>query len=304
MRLTLSIPSFGPFFPPGRMHEVIGLARMAEAAGVDTVIVPDHVVMGERTDRYEWGPFPFPVEAPWLEPLTVLTAIAAATQTLRLATGILVAPLRPAVLLAKTAATLDVLSQGRLDLGVGVGWQREEFEAEGLDFAARGELLTDTLGACRALWRDTPASFHSEHVNFDRIWCEPKPIQPGGPMVWFSGTLGARNVDRIARLGDGWIPIMTATRDDLAQGVKVLHDALAKAGREPAKLRVRGALDAVRTDKRPDLARTLEGAHAFAAAGATDVQLPLLAFVRAPEALPDWFAELRERWSAVKKTLA
>jgi probable F420-dependent oxidoreductase len=304
MRLTLSIPSFGPFFPPGRMHEVTLLARGAEAAGVDTVIVPDHVVMGERTDRYEWGPFPFPVEAPWLEPLTVLTAIAAATRTLRLATGILVAPLRPAILLAKTAATLDVLSQGRLELGVGVGWQREEFEAEGLDFAARGALLTDTLAACRVLWRDTPAYFHSQHVNFDKIWCEPKPIQPGGPPIWFSGTLNPRNVERIVKLGDGWIPIMTATREDVAEGVKRLRDALAQAGRDPAALRVRGALDPVREGKRPDLARTLEGAHAFAGIGVTDVQLPLLAFVRAPEALPDWFAELRERWRDVKRALA
>jgi probable F420-dependent oxidoreductase len=301
MRLTLSIPSFGPFFPKGRMHEVVELARGAEAAGVDTLIVPDHVVMGERTDRYEWGPFPFPVEAPWLEPLTVLAAIAGATRRVRLATGILVAPLRPAVLLAKTAATLDVLSQGRLELGVGTGWQREEFEAEGLDFSVRGELLTDTLAACRVLWRDTPASFSSKHVRFERIWCEPKPIQPGGPAVWFSGTLTPRNVERIARLGDGWIPIMTATRDDLAEGVKRLHDALAAAGRDPSLLRVRGSLDPVRgDDRRPSLARTLEGAQALAAAGATDAQLPLLAFVRAPEALPDWFAELAETW---KRTL-
>lgn len=301
MRLTLSIPSFGPFFPPGRMHELLDLARMAEAAGVDTLIVPDHVVMGERTDRYAWGPFPFPVESPWLEPLTVLAAIAGATRRVRLATGILVAPLRPAVLLAKTAATLDVLSQGRLELGVGVGWQREEFLASGLDFEARGTLLTDTLAACRVLWRDSPASFHSESVRFERIWCEPKPIQPGGPPVWFSGTLTPRNVERIVRLGDGWIPIMTATRDDLAEGTRRLRDALAAAGRDASQLRVRGSLEPVRgDDRRPHLARTLAGAHALVAAGATDVQLPLLAFVRAPEALADWFAELAECWRALQ----
>ena len=301
MRLTLSIPTFGPFYPRGRMHEVLELARGAEAAGVDSLIVPDHVVMGERTDRYEWGPFPFPVEAPWLEPLTVLAAIAAVTRRVRLATGILVAPLRPAALLAKTAATLDVLSQGRLDLGVGVGWQREEFEAEGLDFEARGALLTETLAACRALWRDAPASFRGKHVRFERIWCEPKPIQPGGPAIWFSGTLTPRNVERIARLGDGWIPIMTATRDDVAAGTRTLRDALAAAGRDPADLRVRGSLDAVRgADRRPDLARTLEGSHDLAAAGATDVQLPLLAFVRAPEALSDFFGELAAAWRKVK----
>lgn len=299
-RLTLSIPSFGPFFPPGRLHEVVGLAQRAEAADVDTVIVPDHVVMSDRTDRYAWGPFPFPIETPWLEPLTVLTAIAAATTRLRLATGILIAPLRPAPVLAKTVATLDVLSQGRLDLGVGVGWQKEEFDALGLDFARRGRMLTDTIAACRVLWSESPASFDSETVRFENIWCEPRPVQPGGVPVWFSGTLTRRNVERIVGLGDGWIPIMTATREDLADGAKRLADAMAGAGRDAAALRIRGDLGvALGDDRRPDLARTLHRAYELEAAGATDVQLPLLAFVRRPEQLDDWFAELRERWAGI-----
>ena len=124
VRLALAIPSYGSFFPSERLHEVVALARMAEDAGVDTVVVPDHLVMSDRTDRYRWGPFPLPVDAPWLEPLTVLAAIAGATRRVRLATGILIAPLRPAALLAKAAATLDVLSRGRLDLGVGTVGRR------------------------------------------------------------------------------------------------------------------------------------------------------------------------------------
>src|SRR5258705_13063856 len=113
MRLTLSIPSFGPFFPAGRLHEVVDLARRADAAGVDTVIVPDHVVMSEHTEAYEWGPFPFPIEVPWLEPLTVLAATAGATARLRLPTGIRSAPLRPAIVPAKKVGRPDVLPQGR-----------------------------------------------------------------------------------------------------------------------------------------------------------------------------------------------
>ena len=300
-RLTLSIPSFGPFFPPDGLHGIVELARQAEQAGVDTVIVPDHVVMSDRTDRYTWGPFPFPIEVPWLEPLTVLAAIAGATTRVRLATGILIAPLRPAAVLAKTAATLDVLSHGRLELGVGVGWQKEEFDAVGLDYDERGRRLTDTIAACRALWSESPASFHSETVSFEKIWCEPKPVQEGGVPIWFSGTLTARNLDRIVRLGDGWIPIMTATRDDLAEGARRLQDALADAGRDAGALRVRGDLGvALNDDRRPDLAATLAGAAELAAAGATDVQLPLLAFVRKPERLPDFFAELGERWREAK----
>jgi probable F420-dependent oxidoreductase len=305
VRLTLSIPSFGPFFPPGRLHEVIDCARRAEAAGVDTVIVPDHVVMSEHTEAYEWGPFPFPIEVPWLEPLTVLAAIAGATSRVRLATGILIAPLRPAIVLAKAAATLDVLSQGRLDLGVGVGWQREEFDAAGLDFEARAQRLDDTVAACRALWRDSPASFASETVRFEKIWCEPRPIQPGGVPVWFSGTLHKRNVERIVRWGDGWIPIMTATRSDLSEGAKRLADALARAGRDPRALRVRGSLELrMGANGRPDLAATLSGVQELAAAGATDAQLGLLAFVRRPEQQDAFFAELRERWAALSGEIA
>jgi probable F420-dependent oxidoreductase len=305
VRLTLSIPSFGPFFPPGRLHEVIDCARRAEAAGVDTVIVPDHVVMSEHTEAYEWGPFPFPIEVPWLEPLTVLAAIAGATSRVRLATGILIAPLRPAIVLAKAAATLDVLSQGRLDLGVGVGWQREEFDAAGLDFEARAQRLDDTVAACRALWRDSPASFASETVRFEKIWCEPRPVQPGGVPVWFSGTLHRRNVERIVRWGDGWIPIMTATRSDLSEGAKRLADALARAGRDPRALRVRGSLELrMGANGRPDLAATLSGVQELAAAGATDAQLGLLAFVRRPEQQDAFFAELRERWAALSGEIA
>jgi probable F420-dependent oxidoreductase len=300
LRLTLSIPSFGAFFPADRLHEIVELARRAEQAGVDTVIVPDHVVMGDRTDRYAWGPFPLPIETPFLEPLTVLAAIAGATSRLRLATGILIAPLRPAALLAKTVATLDVLSRGRVELGVGVGWQKEEFDAEGIDYARRGPLLTDAIGACRALWSDSPAHFHSESVSFENVWCEPKPIQQPLP-IWFSGTLTPRNLDRIVRLGDGWIPIMTATRDDLSEGTRRLRDAWQAAGRDPAALRVRGSLDPVKGDDgRPHLERTLEGAGVLAEAGATDVQLPMLAFVRRPEQQDAWFAALRQAWLALR----
>src|SRR5262245_25108679 len=302
MRLTLGIPNYGPFYPEGRRHEIVDLARHAEAAGVDTVIVPDHVVMSDRTDRYEWGSFPYPPESPWLEPLTVLAAIAGATERIRLATGILIAPLRPAAVLAKTAATLDVLSRGRLELGVGTGWQKEEFDATGLDYERRGELLTDTIAACRALWGASPASFSSRTVSFEKIWCEPKPVQPGGVPIWFSGTLTRRNLDRLTRLGDGWIPIMGETLEGLESGVRRVREAWSAHGRDPAVLKVRGTLDVVRGDDgRPNLARTLAAAPELARRGATDVQIPLLAFTRTPDRLPEFFAELGETWAAVKR---
>jgi probable F420-dependent oxidoreductase len=275
--LTVSLPTFGD--PPGGdWRAVLDLARAAEDAGVDRVVVSDHVVMGRHTDRYVWGRFPLPPEGPWAEPLTMLTAMAVVTSTVRLATGILIAPLRPAALLAKTVATLDQLSEGRVDLGVGTGWQREEYDAEGIDFEKRGRLLTDTVAACRALWSDTPASFSSPSISFDDIFCEPKPVQSPQP-VGFSGVLHERHLRRVVDLGDGWIPIMGASVDDLRDGASRLRAAFVEAGRDPSSLRVQGSATYVRGDDgRPDLARTLDGVPALVDAGATDVAINLRVF--------------------------
>jgi probable F420-dependent oxidoreductase len=193
------------------------------------------------------------------------------TERVRLATGILIAPLRPPALLAKTVATLDQLSGGRVDLGVGVGWQREEYEAEGLDFARRGQLLTDGVGACRALWEATPAAFSSPTLTFDDVFCVPKPAQPRLP-VWFGGTLNERMLRRVVELGDGWIPIMGSTVDDIAGGATRLRKAFADAGRDPAGVSVQGAMPVVRAEgRRVDLAASVAGAPVLVEAGATDV---------------------------------
>jgi probable F420-dependent oxidoreductase len=242
-RLHLTLPSFGSWAGDD-WGRVLDLARAADEAGVDGVVVPDHVAIGPRTDAYPAGAFPLPVDAPWLEPLTVLTAVAAVTARLRLGTGVLIAPVRPPVVLAKTVATLDVLSGGRVDLGVGTGWQREELEAAGVPWAERGARLTDGIAACRALWEaDGPVTIDRPTVAFADISSAPTPVQRPLPVL-FSGTLHARNVDRIVRLGDGWIPIMGATLDDIATGVRTLRAAYRAAGRDPATLRVRGPADA------------------------------------------------------------
>lgn len=276
--LSLGLPTFGHAAPAAGWRTVLDLARTAEDGGVDRVIVTDHVVNGPDVADYPWGRFPTGPEGHWLEPLAVLTGIAAVTTTLRLGTGVLIAPLRPAPLLAKQVATLDQLSDGRVDLGVGTGWQRAEFEAFGLDFSARGRMLTETIAACRALWTGEPATFRSETADFAAVCCAPPPVQPRLP-VWFSGTLHARNVGRIVELGDGWIPIMGATTDDVRAGVATLTAAFADTGRDPAELRVRHALPVVRdTGGRPDPAATMAAVPAMVEAGATDVQASLQAW--------------------------
>jgi alkanesulfonate monooxygenase SsuD/methylene tetrahydromethanopterin reductase-like flavin-dependent oxidoreductase (luciferase family) len=131
----------------GNLAPAVELAAIADRAGVDMISITDHVVMGEATDKYPYGRFPSPPDYPWFEPLTFLATVAGATRDIRLGTAVVIAPLRPAVLLAKQAATLDVLSRGRLDLGVGVGWQKEEYEATGIPFDQRYGMLEEQLRA-------------------------------------------------------------------------------------------------------------------------------------------------------------
>jgi probable F420-dependent oxidoreductase len=270
--LALGLPTFGSA-PGGSWRTVLDVARAADRAGVDRIVVSDHVVNGPDVAGYPWGRFPTPPEGDWLEPLTVLTAIAAATERVRLSTGILIAPLRPAALLAKTVATLDVLSSGRVDLGVGVGWQRAEYEALGVDFATRGRLLTDTIGACRELWSTLPASYESPGVSFADTYCAPRPHQPRLP-VWFSGTLNDRNLGRIVELGDGWIPIMGSTAADIRAGATALAEAFDAAGRGADTLDVQGSLAPVRTtDGTPDLRATMEAARPLLDAGVTNLSI-------------------------------
>lgn len=269
--LTVSLPSFGDW-ADGDWSRLITLGREADAAGVDRVVVPDHVVIGPGVEDYSWGAFPRPFDAPWLEPLTVLTALAAVTDRVRLSTGILVVPMRPAVVLAKTVATLDVLSGGRVDLGVGTGWLRSELESAGRDFSRRGQLLTDGIAACRALWAGPNASVELPTVSFQDLTCSPTPVQDRLPVL-FSGTLHPRNVARIVELGDGWIPIMGATREDVRTGATTLRSALADAGRDPADLIVRVPALVVRTgDGAVDVEATMASVPDLLTDGATEVR--------------------------------
>ena len=291
-QLSVGLPNFGSWLPADEWHRFVDIARAADDAGIDRLIVVDHVVMGPNTDAYQWGRFPTPPEAPWLEPMTVLSAIAGATTRVRLGTGILIAPLRPAALLAKQAATLDVLSQGRLDLGVGTGWQREEYDAQGLDFDRRGQLLTDTIAACKALWRDTPAAFESPTLSFRDIYLEPKPVQPGGVPLWISGTLVKANMERLVHYGDAWIPIMGETVEGIAAGAARIRDAWSAAGRDPAQLQVRAPLVLTKGDTGFDLDRSLESIPDLVAAGATDIGVTIQAFTRDPDEAPAFFKRL------------
>jgi probable F420-dependent oxidoreductase len=290
---TVSVTLFGNARLFGQdLRALDDVAVRAEAAGIHQVVLPDHVLIGPHTDAYPFGSFPVPPEQPWPEPLTMLAAIASRTTTIRLSTGVLVAPLRSAALLAKTVATLDAISGGRVDLGVGTGWQREEYEATGVPFAGRGARMDDQLHACHALWDDAPATFAAPTVAFRDMWCLPRPVQPGGVPIWFGGPGNAKTGRRIAALGAGWLPIAGTRPDAVRDGLVAIRAAVAAAGRDPASVGVRVTATTAAGPAGPDLARTIAAAGAHVAAGATAVAFPLAAFVPSAGDVDDVLAQV------------
>jgi probable F420-dependent oxidoreductase len=265
---------------PGGWQQLLDRARALDAAGFDRLVVSDHIVFGENMEAYARpelggsanGRQPTGPDGHWLEPLTVLSVIAGMTKRARLGTNILVAALRRPAVLAKVTSTLDVLSGGRLDLGVGVGWQREEYVAAGLDFDERGELLNHALEICQTLWRQTRASVDTTYLRFEAIHSMPKPLQAGGVPIWVSGTVNPRVVRRLARFGAGWIPWGPAAAD-IRTGIVQMREALAAIGHDPTGLPFVAALPTVRDKEgRANLERTIDGVPALVELGATDIR--------------------------------
>ncbi len=192
--------------PVGTRHGVITFARRMEALGYDSLWASDHVVIPHRmTTPYPYSPtgkFPLAPEVPFLEPLTTLALVAGVTERVRLGTSILVLPHRNPVLAAKMAATIDHLSGGRLVLGVGVGWMREEIELLGGNFDRRGAWSDEALTVMRACWRDARTEHHGEFFSFDGIGVFPKPTRGDIPILIGGHT--PRALRRVVELGDGW----------------------------------------------------------------------------------------------------
>ena len=213
----------------------------AEACGFESVYTVEHVVVPGRYDENypysESGRMPLPVDCPIPDPLDLLAFLAARTDRIRLGTGVMVVPHHHPLILAKRLATIDVLSGGRMLLGAGVGWMREELESTGVDFSRRGRRLDETLAAMRELWALPPyekgaavsgASFHGEFFDFDDVWSEPRPVRPGGVPIHIGGHSEAA-ARRCGRLGDGFHPL-GLDRWELARRTAEEH------GRDPSQL--------------------------------------------------------------------
>jgi probable F420-dependent oxidoreductase len=290
---------------PGGWDHLIDLAVAADAAGVDRLVLSDHVAFGENLEAYadpkrggaKGGKQPTGPDGHWLDPVATIAYLSALTSRVRFGTNILIAALRRPVTLAKELATIDVLSGGRLDLGVGVGWQEEEYEAAGLSYRERGGLLDHTVEVLQTLWREQTASYDGAGLRFSNIHQMPKPLQPGGVPVWVSGTVNPRAMQRLARFGSGWIP-WGDDAADIATGIAKMRAAVSELGRDPADLGVVGNAPMVRdADGGFDVAAAVAAAPALVEAGVTDVRFTV-APPRERAAATDYLSDLVHQFRA------
>lgn len=225
----------------GDISGVFRVAELADEMGVDEVHVSDHVLMTERAHGSR-PTFPYPLDYDgWYEPLTLLSAIAARTSKIRLSSHVVVAPLRPAVVLAKQIATLDVLSNGRVHMGLGLGWQEEEFAAANIPFQARLTQLVEQVEACRAIWAGAPSTYNGTTVSFTDVYSLPSPPQGEDLQISFGIPAGPRGLAEIARLGVGYCPSFHLG-GDLSESIAAARQAYADAGRDPSSLLVTSEL--------------------------------------------------------------
>lgn len=233
-----------PVYGPTATREALTLfARRAEALGYDSLWVSDHVVIPwQIRSRYPYnatGDFPLSPSTDFLEPLTVMAMVAGVTSKVRLGTSVLVLPHRHPVLTAKMLATLDRLAPGRVILGVGVGWMKEEVELFGVKHERRGAWSDEAIRVMRACWRDDRVSFEGEFFSFENLGVRPRPANGTIP-IWIGGHT-ERALQRVVTLGDGWHAAFP-TADTLAAGIANLTKACAAAGRDPATLTISARL--------------------------------------------------------------
>lgn len=234
MRIGVHLPQWGP---GANRAGLLAVAIAADEAGFDSVWVADHVTFPvASTSQYPYRAdgTPFQASDGFLDSLTMLAVVAGVTERVRLGTSVLLAPLRHPLALAKTIATLDVLSNGRVELALGAGWWREEYEALGIDFATRGARLDETIDALRDLWTDGVAARDGATVSFPEAVCEPRPIQPGGPPLWVGGT-SEPAMRRAVRLGVGWHGV-GGSRSALADARQRLGELAAGLDRPPVPM--------------------------------------------------------------------
>ena len=215
------------------------ICRRAEAAGFESVWGGEHVIMPDSiVSKYPYTPdgkIPAEPETPIPDPLIWLAFAAAAAPSLRLGTCILIVPQRNPLILAKELATLDQLSGGRVELGLGVGWMKEEFDALGVPWERRGARNDEYIEAMRALWAAPHAEYHGDFVDFEPVTCSPRPVNGNIPVIVGGDSDAA--VRRAARIADGYFP-GEGDAEKLGQLITRVKQAAEDAGRDPAQIEI------------------------------------------------------------------
>jgi probable F420-dependent oxidoreductase len=265
MKFGLMFVNSGPF----SNHELLAhLAQTAEQCGFESLWTVEHVVIPkDYQSPYPYsksGKIPGGEDVPIPDPLMPLSFAAALTKTICLATGVIILPQRHPLYLAKEIATLDLLSGGRVILGIGSGWLKEEFEALGLDFHTRGSRTDEAIQAMRACWREDPSAFHGKHFNFGPLRSFPKPSRGNVPI--HVGGHSPAAAKRAGRLADGFFPALGEV-PKLQELFATMRDAARQVGRDPNQIELscmgRAAVDSVKALAEIGISRVVVAPPAF-----------------------------------------
>lgn len=289
---------------PRDLRGLVRIAQEAETAGIDAVMLSDHLVLGPSAGTAGRPSNPKEYAAPgnqdpatpWPDSIVLMSAIAAATKRLRVIAGAIIAPLRHPILLAHQLAALDLLSEGRLVVQPTVSWHEEEYAALGVPFTERGARLDEHLSAWKALWTDTPASFRGRHYTFTDVYMEPKPFRPGGPRLWFGGSrISPFIIRRLIEHGHGFHPFGQPSSEE----IEPVRAALRAAGRSDEEIEIVGGLRPTFTDSHSpaDLARALETVPWQIEQGYTSICFNPSQYVHDLAAVPELCRELVARVS-------
>ena len=245
MKYGFTVPGRGPMSSPEALAK---LAKHGEDLGYDSLFIGDHIAVprtiGSPYPYTEGGEFPGADSGESLEQLTTLAYLAGRTEKIRLVTSVLIVPHRNPILAAKALATLDVLSGGRLVVGVGVGWMREEFEALGLPpFEERGAVTDEYIRAFKELWTSDDPEFQGKYCSFSNITFLPKPVQKPHPPIWVGGE-SRPALRRTAELADGWYPLGSnptypmAEPEQMRSAIQRMGEYARGFGRDPANIEI------------------------------------------------------------------
>ena len=283
MKFGIAFANTGSFTAP---RDAAHLAQAAEAAGFESIWTVDHVVVpGGYQSRYPYNPtgrIPSGEDTPFPDPLIWLAYVAHATSTLRLGTAILIVPQRNPLILAKELATLDHLSGGRVILGAGVGWLKEEFEALGVPFQGRGHRSEEAIAAMRALWSQERASYDGSTISFRDCYLRPQP--PNGTIPVHVGGHSDAAARRAGRIGDGYFPFGVA-RDKVAPLFDLMRWSAEEAGRDPSAIELTFDTYVISGEEAREEVKNLR------ALGADRVIIPAAMFAADPERLLARYAE-------------